>query len=60
MFFISNKTIKYGVDAVKRLHSPTMYNSDCFDEYCCEPYEICSYCDETYPCLTIELLEGTK
>jgi hypothetical protein len=57
MFSISDKTIKYGVDAVKRLHSATMYYLNCD---CCEPYEICSYCDELYPCLTIETLEGTK
>lgn len=50
-----NKTIKYGVDAVKRLHSPTMHYLDCD---CCDPYKICSYCDETYPCLTIVTLSG--
>ena len=55
MFFMINKTIKYGVDAVKRLHSPTMYYLDCD---CCDPYKICSYCDETYPCLTIVTLSG--
>jgi hypothetical protein len=60
MFFISNKTIRYRVEAVQRLHSPTMYYEGCYDEDCCEPYEICSYCDETYPCLTIDILEGRQ
>lgn len=56
MFFVSDKTIRYRVEAVQRLHSSTMYYP-CYDD-CCEPYEICSYCDETYPCLTIKVLEG--
>jgi len=60
MFFVSDKTIRYRVEAVQRLHSATMYNADCFDDDCCEPYEICSYCDEVYPCLTIKVLEGIQ
>ena len=57
MFFVSDKTIRYGFEAVQRLHSATMYYLDCD---CCDPYEICSYCDELYPCLTITTLEGRQ
>lgn len=66
MFFVSDKTIRYRVEAVQRLHSPTMYFESCgFEEDnqcegCCEGYEVCSYCDETYPCLTIRVLEGRQ
>jgi hypothetical protein len=61
--FKTKKMLQNRIDAVKRLHSPTMYFQCCGyeednEDYenCCEPYEICAFCDEVYPCLTIEAL----
>ena len=62
--FKTKKMLQNCIDAVKRLHSPTMYFEYCgFEEDnqcedCCEGYEVCAFCDEVYPCLTIQALNG--